>query len=82
MIEQRLFVLLSIKRVTFFGTSGNFTMDRNFVVDYNFSIDWIIKFLVDLRDWLNYNAIFDKTSEAKPLCFSLCPQMFDDVERC
>ena len=26
--------------------------------------------------------IFFYVSEAKPLCFSLCSQMFDDVERC
>ena len=38
------------------------------------------------RAWLNYNAMFYKTficfhvSEAKPLCFSLCSRMFDDVE--
>ena len=41
-----------------------------------------------VRAWLNCNAMFYKTficfyvSEAKPLCFSLCSQMFDDVERC
>ena len=38
--------------------------------------------------WLNSNAMFYETftcfyvSEAKHLCFSLCLQMFDDVERC
>ena len=38
------------------------------------------------RAWLNGNAMFYETftcfyvSEAKPLCFSLCSQMFDDVE--
>ena len=38
--------------------------------------------------WLNGNAMFYETftcfyvSEAKLLCFSLCSQMFDDVERC
>ena len=38
------------------------------------------------RAWLNYNTMFYKTfmcfyvSEAKLLCFSLCSQMFDDVE--
>ena len=41
-----------------------------------------------VRDWLSGNALFYETficfyvSEAKPLCFSLCWQMFDDVERC
>ena len=40
-----------------------------------------------LKAWLNCNAMFYETficfydSEAKPLCFSLCSQMFDDVER-
>ena len=43
---------------------------------------------VVLGPGLNGNAMFYKTftyfyvSEAKPLCFSLCSQMFDDVERC
>ena len=46
-------------------------------------------FTIDIfafRAWLNYNAMFYKTfmcfyvSEAKPLCFSLCSRMFDDVE--
>ena len=38
--------------------------------------------------WLNGNTVFYRTfvcfyvSEAKPLCFSLCSQMFDGVERC
>ena len=47
-----------------------------------------VKHCVIVRAWLNYNAMFYKTficffvSEAKPLCFSLCSQMFDDVERC
>ena len=42
--------------------------------------------LISLRAWLNGNAMFYKTficfyiSESKPLCFSLCSQMFDDVE--
>ena len=37
--------------------------------------------------WVKCNAMFYETficfyvSEAKPLCFSLCSQMFDDVER-
>ena len=41
-----------------------------------------------LRAWLNGNTMFYETfvcfyvSEAKPLCFSLCSQMFDGVERC
>ena len=40
------------------------------------------------RDWLNCNAMFYETficfyvNEAKPLCFSLCSQMFYDIERC
>ena len=41
------------------------------------------------RAWVNYKAMFYKTficfyvlSEAKPLCFRLCSQMFDDAERC
>ena len=40
------------------------------------------------RLWLNDNAMFHEAficfyvSEAKTLCFSLCSQMFDDVERC
>ena len=39
--------------------------------------------LPTLRAWLNGNAKFyDYVSEAKPLCFSLYSQMFDDVERC
>ena len=46
-------------------------------------------FIFKLRLWLNDNAMFCETftcchiSEAKPLCFSLCSQMFDyadDVE--
>ena len=43
---------------------------------------------IKLRAWLNGNAMFCGTficfyvSETKPLCFSLCSQMFDDVERC
>ena len=43
---------------------------------------------VFLRACLNYNAMFYETficfyvSEAKPLCFSLCSQMFDDVKQC
>ena len=38
-----------------------------------------------IRVWLNGNAMFYETficffvSEAKPLCFGLCSQMFDDV---
>ena len=45
-------------------------------------------FVISLSAWLNYNAMFYKTficfyvSEAKPLCFSLYSQMFDDVGRC
>ena len=41
-----------------------------------------------IRAWLNDNAMFYETficfyvSEGKPLCFSLCSEMFDDVERC
>ena len=41
-----------------------------------------------LRARLDGNALFYETfvcfyvSEAKPLCFSLCSQMLDDVERC
>ena len=44
--------------------------------------------LVPVRAWLNGNAMFHETficfyvSEAKPLRFSLCSQMFDDVEWC
>ena len=44
--------------------------------------------VTSLRAWLNDNAMFDETficfnvSEAKPLYFSLCSQMLDDVERC
>ena len=39
-----------------------------------------------VRAWLNGNAMFYETcicfyvSEAKLLCFSVCSQMFDDVE--
>ena len=41
-----------------------------------------------VRAWLNGNTMFYETivcfyvSEAKPLCFSLCSQMFDGVEWC
>ena len=41
--------------------------------------------LMLLRAWLNGIAMFYETficfhvSEAKPLCFSLCSQIFDDV---
>ena len=41
---------------------------------------------IEIFEGLNYNAMFYKTfvcfyvSEAKPLGFSLCSQMFDDVE--
>ena len=41
-----------------------------------------------IRLLLNDNAMFYESficfciSEAKPLCFSLCSQMFDDVEGC
>ena len=47
-----------------------------------------LKQMVQLRAWLNDNAMFYETficfyvGEAKPLCFSLCSQMFDDVVRC
>ena len=45
-----------------------------------------MEFPLDIRAWLNYNAMFYKTficfyvSEAKPLFFSLCSQIFDDNE--
>ena len=53
---------------------------------------WLIDFgwnfvRTRLRAWLNGNGMFYETficfyvSEAKPLCFSFCLQMFDDVER-
>ena len=41
-----------------------------------------------VRAWLKSNTMLYETffsfyvSEAKPLCFSLCSQMFDGVERC
>ena len=47
----------------------------------------ILKYIANLRAWLNGNAMFYETficfyvSEAKPFCFGLCSQMFDDVER-
>ena len=43
---------------------------------------------LDVRTWLNGNTMFYETfvcfyvSETKTLCFSLCLQMFDGVERC
>ena len=49
----------------------------------NFTIEIFV-----FRAWPNCNAMFYKTficfyvSEAKPLCFSLCSRMCDDVERC
>ena len=61
--------------ITFFITSKNFSA-TDFMVGEK------------PRAWLNDNAMFYKTficfyvSEAKPLCFSLCSQMFDDVEQC
>ena len=48
----------------------------------------IVNEFLHLRLWLNDNAMYYETficfyiSEAKPFCFSLCSQMFDDVERC
>ena len=41
-----------------------------------------------VKAWLKSNTVLYETflsfyvSEAKPLCFSLCSQMFDGVERC
>ena len=47
---------------------------------------WAVSTFGPAQAWLNGNAMFYETficfrvSEAKPLCFSLCSQMFDDVE--
>ena len=41
-----------------------------------------IKGLAALQRNVLYNIYFFYVSEAKHLCFSLCSQMFDDVERC
>ena len=57
------------------------------VYSFRKHLNSVLNFL-RLRAWLNGNAMFYETficfyvSEAKPLCFSLCSQMFDDVERC
>ena len=61
--------------------------DRTVTLIYRFLCVAVGK-VYRLRLWLNDNATFYETficlfiSEAKPLCFSLCSQMFDDVERC
>ena len=57
------------------------------VYSFRKHLNSVLNFL-RLRARLNGNAMFYETficfhiSEAKPLCFSLCSQMFDDVERC
>ena len=57
------------------------------VYSFRKHLNSVLNFLC-LRAWLNGKSMFYETficfyiSEAKPLCFSLCSQMFDDVERC
>ena len=63
------------------GSAGSLTcvQARNCFVSF--------RFVSQIRAWLNGNAMFYETficfcvSEAKPLCFSLCSRMFDDVGR-
>ena len=51
-------------------------------------VRWLTSGGFELQTLASCNAMFYETficfyvSEGKPLCFSLCSQMFDDVERC